>query len=86
MNNLPNFLLIVLGVVVFFFLVREVLTWYWKINKVVNLLQRIEENTRKGNVSLDDHAPSSLTEDDLQAIADGDEVYLRRNGIKASEV
>lgn len=30
-----------------FFVIREVLTWYWKLNKIVNLLEKIEENTRK---------------------------------------
>ncbi len=30
-----------------FVLVREVLTWYWKLNKIVDLLEKIELNTRK---------------------------------------
>lgn len=27
-------------------LIREIATWYWKINRVVELLERIEANTR----------------------------------------
>jgi hypothetical protein len=26
--------------------IREVVTWYWKINKIVDLLEKIEKNTR----------------------------------------
>jgi hypothetical protein len=41
-------LFIILGIFVFFFLlIREVLTWYWKLNKIARLLEKIEENTRK---------------------------------------
>lgn len=29
------------------FLIREILIWYWKINKIVSLLEGIEENTRR---------------------------------------
>jgi len=37
----------VLAFVLFIFLIlREVLTWYWKINKIIVLLEQIEENTR----------------------------------------
>lgn len=32
--------------VALFLLSREVLAWYWKINKIINLLEKIEENTR----------------------------------------
>lgn len=38
---------IALAFALFVFLVlREVFTWYWKINKIVVLLEQIEENTR----------------------------------------
>jgi hypothetical protein len=30
---------------VFFLIVREIATWYWKINKIVKLLVKIEKNT-----------------------------------------
>ena len=26
---------------------REVMTWYWKINRIVDLLEKIEKNTRR---------------------------------------
>lgn len=35
--------------VLFFILGRELLCWYWKINRVVELLESIEANTRKAN-------------------------------------
>ena len=34
------FILIVLGI-------REIVLWYWKINKIVNILENIEDNTSK---------------------------------------
>ena len=37
---------IVIGIVLFF-LVREILLWYWKVNKAIELLEKIEKNTRK---------------------------------------
>ena len=47
--------LIVLGVFVFvlvilFLILREVVTWYWKINQAISLLTKIEENTRKHSI------------------------------------
>lgn len=44
-------LLIVLPTVLFF-LLRFVLLWYWRINKIVALLEQIEQNTRS-NRSID---------------------------------
>jgi len=36
-----------------FFVLRELFTWYWKLNKIVKLLEDIEENTRpKEKVTL----------------------------------
>lgn len=32
--------------ILIFFALREILTWYWKLNKISNLLEKIEENTR----------------------------------------
>jgi hypothetical protein len=37
------------GIIVFLIL-REVLTWYWKMNRVVTLLEQIEENTRPADI------------------------------------
>jgi hypothetical protein len=33
-------------VLIIFFLGREVMTWYWKINRIEELLEEIAENTR----------------------------------------
>ncbi len=42
----PISFLIVLGILVALFLIfRELVTWYWKINKIVDILERIEKNT-----------------------------------------
>ena len=38
-------ILLCFGVVIFVGF-REVVAWYWKINEVVSLLEKIEENTR----------------------------------------
>lgn len=38
---------IVFGVLIlFFFLIREILCWYWKINEGIDILKQIEINTR----------------------------------------
>mgnify|MGYP001558936474 CR=1 FL=1 len=40
------------GILIFvglFFLLREFWCWYWKINERLNLLKKIEENTRQKN-------------------------------------
>ena len=42
----PISFLIVLGILVALFLIfRELVAWYWKINKIVDILERIEKNT-----------------------------------------
>jgi hypothetical protein len=46
-NTIENNLLALLLCILFFLLIRELVTWYWKINRIVNLLERIEKNTRK---------------------------------------
>jgi hypothetical protein len=34
------------SVIIFVLITREVVTWYWKLNKISDLLEKIEENTR----------------------------------------
>ncbi len=34
---------------VFFFVIRELVAWYWKINRAIELLEKIEINTRKSS-------------------------------------
>ena len=44
--NLNNSITIaIVSLIIFFLLIREIVTWYWKINHIVNLLEKIEENT-----------------------------------------
>ncbi len=44
------------------FILREVLTWYWKINKMVDLLEKIEKNTRReGVVQKTENTPISIS-------------------------
>lgn len=55
------FSLLMLIMFVMFFLVRSVALWYWKIDKIVHLLEKIEENTRKETIQeakLADAVPS----------------------------
>ena len=33
--------------ILIFLLIREIFTWYWKINRIVELLEQIERNTHK---------------------------------------
>ena len=46
--------LVVIGLPIFFLLIRKIITWYWKINKIEKLLERIEKNTRKEGVVYPD--------------------------------
>ncbi len=44
-------ILIGIGIVGFaFFIFREIILWYWKINRIEELLEKIEKNTRKGEI------------------------------------
>lgn len=33
----------------FFMVIREVLIWYWKLNKITDLSEKIEKNTNKND-------------------------------------
>lgn len=44
-----NFVIFIPFAILVFVALREVLTWYWKLNKISNLLEKIEENTRPKN-------------------------------------
>lgn len=41
-SNLLMIVLFFLAIIIIFLLIRELLTWYWKIDKIVNILERIE--------------------------------------------
>jgi hypothetical protein len=58
---------IIFGIVIFF-VSREILTWYWKLNKIVRILERIERNLRKEGVKYPDE--------------EYDEEYFKNNKIK----
>ena len=50
----PINILLFLGLLILLFLIcREILCWYWKINKALVLLQKIEKNTRQKNLTTD---------------------------------
>lgn len=45
-----NGFIVIMGIffaIVIWIGLREVMTWYWKINRIVALLEKIEENTRR---------------------------------------
>ena len=44
--------------VLFFLLLREFFTWYWKINKIVKLLEQIERNTRRPEIAKQEDKPT----------------------------
>ena len=65
MDTLSNFIFstpisIFFGIFIFFIL-REVITWYWKINKAIDLLEKIEKNTRKEEVVKIEPKPATPT-------------------------
>ena len=55
MNSL-NIITLILGGIVLFVLGREIVAWYFKTNKIIAILERIEENTR----------PKGLTRESLE--------------------
>jgi hypothetical protein len=56
MNNLDfspqNIVIWVCLLILIFLALRELATWYWKINKIVNLLEKIERNTDKNPTDM----------------------------------
>ena len=42
-----NYLIVIIVLFLIFLFFRAIILWYWKINKIVELLTRIEKNTRK---------------------------------------
>ena len=44
----------IIVMITLFLIGREIVTWYWKINKIIRLLDRIERNTRKEGVTYPD--------------------------------
>ena len=51
MMEIIGFLLSLLIIALIFLAIRKVVTWYWKIDDIYNLLIKIEENTRKDSIS-----------------------------------
>lgn len=45
-TNWTSLIGLILIALIIFLIIREFLTWYWKINRIVELLERIEENTK----------------------------------------
>lgn len=46
-----NNVIIIFWIIVAFLLLREILTWYWKQNQIVKLLEEIKEELKKKNLS-----------------------------------
>lgn len=46
MDNTFGFIAGVIIFFLFFLLIRELIVWYWKINEILSVLKKIEENTR----------------------------------------
>lgn len=47
--NNGTFVWFFIAFLLIFFLFREIFTWYFKLNRIVELLEQIEENTRLNN-------------------------------------
>ncbi len=70
----PIGILIFIGIIILLFLLfREILTWYWKINKIVSLLEDIKWNTeREEDVATDVQGEKAETESVTQSTAPSD--------------
>ena len=62
MNYIPSFdynnfifgILITIGIsIIFFLIMRNVNLWYWKVNKIVSLLEEINGKSKKKETSQD---------------------------------
>jgi len=60
-STLLSYLTIIWLIIFFIFIIREIALWYWKINRIVALLEKIEKNTRKNilEVREDDEEEST---------------------------
>jgi ABC-type uncharacterized transport system permease subunit len=47
--SLGNFLIGIFVIASIFLIFREITTWYWKINEIIELLEEIRKNTKKDN-------------------------------------
>jgi len=52
MNELSSVVIVVLVCIGVFFVIREVLTWYWKINEIVGLLRGVRHELQQANAHL----------------------------------
>jgi hypothetical protein len=59
-GSLLSLLFIVGAVVVAFIVCREILLWYWKINRVVTLLEQIVQQNGETNQLLAEIGPAGL--------------------------
>lgn len=51
--HLSDLLLYLFWGFIFFMVIRELVTWYWKINKISDTLDKIEKNTRPKETSTE---------------------------------
>ena len=45
-NLILIFFLIPIALIIFWLLIRELLTWYWKVNKILSTLEEISSNLK----------------------------------------
>lgn len=53
-NLIWSLLIFLFFAFIFFLIIREIVTWYFKINKAIRILERIERNTRKPGLKYPD--------------------------------
>ncbi len=74
-----GFLLFIIISFLIFILIREFLTWYWKINRIISLLEDIEENTntrREIIKNIEEENKKSKKENKINKLFDGIPDYL----------
>jgi uncharacterized membrane protein required for colicin V production len=62
----------ILGAIIVFLLIREVVTWYWKINKIVDTLDRIDSNLQYIATILEEKNPEIINK--ITSTIDDEEV------------
>jgi len=56
-------LLLIIAWLAIWLLVREIRTWYWKINEILVLLKKIEENTNQNNNIIKENKQPEIKEE-----------------------
>ena len=74
----PTFLVGLFIMIIVFLILRWFWLWYWKIDRIVELLEKIDDNTRKPKEKM---IPKKTKDDKKPLIKEGLEAYIGDDGV-----